>query len=90
MHLVPALGKLNAELNRIGQFPQVRDKMLAQGIEMPPPPGSSAAYIASIRLVPWVLGAAAITGALAAIAAAILPGLRAARFPVVDALRHNI
>ena len=62
----------------------------AIGIEMPPPPGSSAAYTASIRLVPWVLGAAAITGALAAIAAAILPGLRAARFPVVDALRHNI
>jgi putative ABC transport system permease protein len=62
----------------------------AIGIEMPPPPGSSAAYTASIRLVPWVLGAAAITGALAAIAAAILPGRRAARFPVVEALRHNI
>jgi putative ABC transport system permease protein len=40
--------------------------------------------------VPWVLGVAAITGTLAAIAAAILPGRRAARFLVVDALRHNI
>ena len=62
----------------------------AIGIEMPPPPGSSAAYTASIRLVPWVLGVAAITGTLAAIAAAIMPGRRAARFLVVDALRHNI
>ncbi|MEJ7668040.1 MAG: FtsX-like permease family protein [Casimicrobiaceae bacterium] len=62
----------------------------AVGIEMPPPPGSSAAYTASIRLVPWVLGAAAITGTLAAIAAAILPGRRAARCVVVDALRQNI
>jgi putative ABC transport system permease protein len=62
----------------------------AVGIEMPPPPGSSAAYTANIRLVPWVLGVAAITGALAAIVAAILPGRRAAHFVVVDALRHNI
>ena len=29
--------QLNAELNRIGQLPAVREKMLAQGIEMLPP-----------------------------------------------------
>lgn len=62
----------------------------AIGIEMPPPPGSTAAYIASIRLVPWIVGAAGVTGTLAAIVAAVLPGRRAARFPVVDALRHNV
>lgn len=62
----------------------------AVGIEMPPPPGSSAGYTASIRVVPWALAVAAITGALAAFTAAILPGRRAARLPVVDALRHNI
>jgi tripartite-type tricarboxylate transporter receptor subunit TctC len=33
----PVVGRLNAELNRIGQLPQVREKMLAQGIEMLPP-----------------------------------------------------
>ena len=33
----PVVGRLNAELNRIGQLPQVREKMQAQGIEMLPP-----------------------------------------------------
>ena len=33
----PVLDRLNAEINRIGQSPAVRDKMLAQGIEMLPP-----------------------------------------------------
>ena len=31
------VAKLNGEINRIGQVPAVRDKMLAQGIEMLPP-----------------------------------------------------
>ncbi|HEY6715677.1 MAG TPA: tripartite tricarboxylate transporter substrate binding protein [Reyranella sp.] len=39
----PVVGRLNTELNRIGQLPQVREKMLAQGIEMPPPASSAAA-----------------------------------------------
>jgi len=33
----PVVGKLNSEINRIGQLPVVREKMLAQGIEMLPP-----------------------------------------------------
>lgn len=60
------------------------------GLPMPPPPGSNTGYTASIRMVPWVFALAAITGVLAASLAAILPGRRAARLPVVDALRHNI
>ncbi len=60
------------------------------GIPMPPPPGSNIGYIAYIRLVPWVLIAAAVIGTLAALAAAVLPGRRASRLPVVEALRHNI
>jgi putative ABC transport system permease protein len=60
------------------------------GIEMPPPPGSTASYTATIRVVPSFLGIAAITGAIAAIIASVLPGRRAARLQVVDALRHNI
>jgi putative ABC transport system permease protein len=60
------------------------------GLPMPPPPGSNAAYTASIRIVPWVLVVAAVTGAAAATLAALLPGRRASRLAVVDALRHNI
>ncbi|MEW5967953.1 MAG: ABC transporter permease [Pseudomonadota bacterium] len=62
----------------------------AAGLDMPPPPGSNSGYTAVIRVVPDVLVIAAVTGALAATLAAILPGRRAARLPVVDALRHNI
>jgi putative ABC transport system permease protein len=62
----------------------------AIGLPMPPPPGSNAAYTASIRIVPWILGMAALTGAAAATLAALLPGRRASRLAVVDALRHNI
>ena len=60
------------------------------GITMPPPPGSNAEYTASIHLVPWVMGVALLIGSLAAALAAVLPGRRASRLPVVDALRHNI
>jgi len=60
------------------------------GLPMPPPPGSNTGYTAIIRMVPWVFATAAITGVLAASVAAILPGRRAARLPVVEALRHNI
>lgn len=60
------------------------------GLPMPPPPGANVAYTASIRVVPWILAAAAMTGALAAIVAALLPGRRASRLAVVDALRQNI
>lgn len=62
----------------------------AIGISMPPPPGSNIGYTASIRMVPWVIMAAFITGAVAAMLAALLPGRRAARHQIVDALRHNI
>ncbi len=60
------------------------------GISMPPPPGSSVGYIVSIRLVPWVLVAAALIGTAATVLAALLPGRRASRIAVVEALRHNI
>lgn len=60
------------------------------GVAMPPPPGSNIGYVATIRLVPWVLLSAALTGALAAVTAAVLPARRASRLLIVDALRHNI
>ncbi len=39
----PVIARLNAEINRIGQLPQVREKMLAQGIDMLPPEPAAAA-----------------------------------------------
>jgi putative ABC transport system permease protein len=56
---------------------------------MPPPPNSTVGYVAAIHVVPWVLLASAIVGMVATVGAAIWPAFRAARVPVVDALRHN-
>lgn len=60
------------------------------GISMPPPPGSNIGYVASIRLVPWVVATALLTGILASMVAAITPARRASRLKIVDALRHTI
>ena len=51
----PVVGKLNAELNRIGQLPAVREKMLAQGIEMlPPGPPAAAQKLVRDDLTLWL------------------------------------
>jgi tripartite-type tricarboxylate transporter receptor subunit TctC len=44
----PVITRLNAEINRIGQLPQVRERMMGQGIEMLPP-GSPAAAQKLVR-----------------------------------------
>jgi putative ABC transport system permease protein len=62
----------------------------AIGIPMPPPPNSNLGYTAAIRLVPSVIVSAFLTGWIAALLASIPPALRAARIPVVDALRQNV
>jgi putative ABC transport system permease protein len=62
----------------------------AAGLDMPPPPGSNVGYTATIRIVPWVLAVATATGAISAVLASVLPGRRAARLAIVEALRHNI
>jgi len=59
------------------------------GIPMPPPPNSTAGYTAFIRVVPWVVLSAFLVGLVGTLVAAILPARRAARLPVVEALRHN-
>ena len=51
----PAVARLNAEINRIGQLPQVREKMLAQGIEMlPPQPPAAAQKLVRDDLALWL------------------------------------
>lgn len=62
----------------------------AFGLPMPPPPGSSMGYTASIHIVPWLLALAGAIGVIAVSFAALLPGRRASRLTIVDALRKNI
>lgn len=51
----PVVARLNAEINRIGQLPQVRDKMAAQGIEMlPPGPPAAAQKLVRDDLALWL------------------------------------
>jgi tripartite-type tricarboxylate transporter receptor subunit TctC len=51
----PVVARLNAEINRIGQLPQVREKMLAQGIEMlPPAPPAAAQKLVRDDLALWL------------------------------------
>ena len=60
----------------------------AIGIPMPPPPNSELGYTAQIEIVPSsVLGAFSV-GVIATALAGILPALRVARMPVVEALRQ--
>jgi len=60
------------------------------GIPMPPPPNAESSYIASIRILPPVIGAAFLVGFIAAFLAAIWPAHRVAQIPLVDALRQNV
>ncbi len=62
----------------------------AIGIPMPPPPNSNLGYTAHIDLIPSVLAGAFLTGLVATVIASLLPGFRASRIPVVDALRQNV
>jgi tripartite-type tricarboxylate transporter receptor subunit TctC len=39
----PVVSRLNAEINRVGQLPQVKEKLLVQGFEMMPPASPDAA-----------------------------------------------
>jgi putative ABC transport system permease protein len=59
------------------------------GIPMPPPPGRDEAYAAEIMLTPRLAISALAMAVLATAAASLYPAWRAARLPVVDALRHN-
>ncbi|HAZ60740.1 MAG TPA: ABC transporter permease [Gammaproteobacteria bacterium] len=59
-------------------------------IPMPPQPGSDVSYNAVVSLIPGVLIQAFLVGWLACVVAAFLPGRRASKLPVVEALRANI
>lgn len=62
----------------------------AIGIPMPPPPNANTGYVAQIRIVPTELALAFLTAVAATGIACLLPARRAARIPVVEALRAAI
>jgi putative ABC transport system permease protein len=61
----------------------------AIGIPMPPPPGMSHGFVGGVQLTSALaLGAFAIAVGTT-VAASVYPAQKAARLPIVDALRHN-
>jgi putative ABC transport system permease protein len=62
----------------------------AVGIPMPPPPNADLGYTARIQIIPSTLLMSFAIGFSATVMAAILPGRRVSRTPVVEALRQNI
>jgi putative ABC transport system permease protein len=62
----------------------------AVGIEMPPPPNADLGYTAFIRLVPGVLAAAFVVGTFAGTLAGVMPSIKIARIPPVEALRKSV
>lgn len=59
------------------------------GIPMPPPPGHDTAYSAEIMLTVRLALLALVMAVLATTLASVYPAWKAARLPIVDALRHN-
>lgn len=59
------------------------------GIPMPPPPGRTEGYSAEIILTSSMAWRALALGVVSAVLAAVYPAWKAARLPIVDALRHN-
>lgn len=59
------------------------------GIPMPPAPGMSRGYVASIIITPGIVMDALLLAVLTTLTASIYPAWRASRLIIVDALRHN-
>jgi putative ABC transport system permease protein len=62
----------------------------AIGIPMPPPPGMTEGYTASIRLTIAGIAEAFAIGFATTLAAGLYPAWKASRLPIVDSLRRNI
>jgi putative ABC transport system permease protein len=59
----------------------------AVGIPMPPPPGMAHGFIGGVEFTAGIAALAAGCAALSAVLASVAPAWRAARLPIVDALR---
>jgi putative ABC transport system permease protein len=60
------------------------------GIPMPPPPGRDAEYSAEIMLTVQIAVTAFGVAVISTAVASLYPARKAARLPIVDALRHNV
>jgi putative ABC transport system permease protein len=58
------------------------------GIPMPPPPGSTTAWTASIQLVPSVILTSLLISIVAALVSSFYPSYKASRLIIADALRY--
>lgn len=61
----------------------------AIGIPMPPAPGMSRGFTASILITPSIIWEALLLALMTTLIASIYPAWRASRLVIVDALRHN-
>lgn len=59
------------------------------GIPMPPAPGMSRGFTASIMVTPGIMVEALLLAVVTTLIASIYPAWRASRLEIVDALRHN-
>lgn len=59
------------------------------GIPMPPPPGATVGWTASIQIVPSVLLTSFLISVLASLASSFYPSYKASRLVVADALRYS-
>jgi putative ABC transport system permease protein len=60
------------------------------GITMPTAPGSTALWIARIKVVPAIFREAYLLSIVTALISSVLPAIRASRFEIAEALRHNV
>jgi putative ABC transport system permease protein len=61
----------------------------AVGIPMPPAPGMSRGFTASIMITPAIVGDALLLAVVSTLLASAYPAWRASRLEIVNALRHN-
>lgn len=81
------LGAAGAALGLIAAVLAARG-LQALGLDMPRPPGSSVTYPLRFILTPENLALTAAGGVAVALAASLLPALRASRISITEALRH--
>ena len=60
------------------------------GIPMPPPPGATIYWTATIKIVPEVFLFTFVLAVLTSVLSSLYPALKASRLEIAEALRHNV
>ncbi len=82
------LGILGAVVGCVVGITLAKLTNLMGGLYMPPPPGHNRGYQIFILIIPSVMGSAVGIALCASVVSSILPALRAAKFNIVEAIRH--